>query len=43
MFSGMVLLVALATTNLEQTLEARAWVRARAGRDKQSDAALSKG
>jgi ribose transport system permease protein len=38
MFSGMVLLVALATTNLEQTLEARSWVRARRGRDKRSDA-----
>lgn len=37
MFSGMVLLVALATTNLERTLEARAWVRARRGRDKASE------
>lgn len=43
MFSGLVLLVALATTNLEQTLEARAWVRARRGRAKRSDAAVSKG
>jgi hypothetical protein len=32
MFSGVVLLVALALTNLERTQEARSWVRARRSR-----------
>ncbi|HTT31586.1 MAG TPA: ABC transporter permease [Solirubrobacteraceae bacterium] len=43
MFSGMVLLVALATTNLERTLEARAWIRARGGANKRADANASDG
>jgi len=39
----MVLLVALATTNLERTLEARAWIRARGGANKRADANASDG
>jgi ribose transport system permease protein len=39
MFSGVVLLAALAATNLERTLEARNWVRARRGRRRETEAA----